>query len=189
MQRIWKAALVKTTSDDIFFFTLHCGCDMSFWLPVRDQAACLECWPVSFPRQQLTPFWPCFPKPCSELSLPPLSFSPLIKRAMILQAWTHQRRPWSTFHFYPHCKTATKKQVREIRTRVYSLIFTSSTDHKLLTSFLGFMLEAWFWTIDSCASVTAEKIRSLGEDWWAKKCSAGTWSLNVYLNAIQIPFS
>lgn len=122
MQRIWKAALVKDNKwwHILFYSTLWFQCVLLF--PVRAEAACLECRPVSILRLQLTPSWPCSPKPCPELSLPPLFFSLLIERTIILQAWSHQQRPRSTLQLCWCHKTVTNNQVREVRTRVYSPI-------------------------------------------------------------------
>ena len=56
------------------------------------------------PQAAANLFLALLPEAVPRLSSPPWSFSPLIERAIIVQAWTHPPGPWSTFRFYLHYK-------------------------------------------------------------------------------------
>lgn len=87
----WKSVSFKKnkklTNDGILFTIMHALVATSpLGSLLETKAAWSGCRPVS-PWLQLTPYWPCFPKPCQELS-PRLSCCPFTERAMMLQAWS-----------------------------------------------------------------------------------------------------
>lgn len=113
-----------------------------------------------------------------RLSSPPWSFSPLIERAIILQAWTHPLGPWNTFRFYPRYKIVTEKQFREIGTRVYSQT-RDLTSRAPSADFLSW-LRAGGLALGCrhlCITYRGEN-KPLGKACWFKKRSAGTWGVS-----------